>query len=163
MLSIQNNKAWQTLSLSINNAEYEIPKNETVRKTIFLLVKLMESVYFRLWDLVTQSKYKEVKKAKMKTELKRITIGTVEKCLVVISVVPQAKIMEEISAIFMDVNNHFHTKINQYADYAIEEAEMKPYFTESAFEIVELEFEKLKRRLEHDDFDFTKRPGKAIH
>ena len=117
MLSIQNNRSWETLSVRINNKDYDLPEAEIeVRKIVFLLTKMMESIYFRLWDLVTQSKYDDTKKSKMKTELKRITIGTVEKCLLAMINLERDKIIVYIGRMFTEEEFHFVTKIKNYAN-----------------------------------------------
>ena len=158
MLSVKNNQTWEDVTISINNKALGL-KGDDEKKITFLFLKMMESVYYRLFDLVTQSKYDKVKKAKMKTELKRITIGTVEKCLLDVED-PSNKntYLQKISKFFTDKGHHFHNKIVSYANYAIEEETMRPYFIDGALEIADLEYKKLMRRLECDDFDFTRKP-----
>ena len=162
MLSIQNHNTWETITININNKSYELAsKSENTRKIVFLLTKMMESIYFRLWDLVIQARYTDIKKAKMKTELKRITIGTVEKALTAIRSLSDDMIIDEISRFFIEKDHHFCSKIKDYANYAIDDNDMKPYFIDSANEIAELEYQKLTRRFELNDFDFSRRPSRS--
>ena len=161
MLSIKNNKSWEDISIHINGEQcVNDDATPEYKKTLFLLSKMMGSIYYRLWDLVTQSKYDNIKKGKMKTELKRITIGCVEKCLQANAnlSIPLLEVIERYFTSGDPSDGLYRIKINNYANYAIDNDGMKPHFIDSSLEIADLEFKKLKRRLELNDFDFSHRP-----